>query len=131
MLRRLARLLLSLLAVASLVPCLATCGLWVRSYWHGEAYNFHDSERWYSGLANCGQFVGLTWKRVPRDETIWTEGREELPAYPESHWDRTSLPWQFWFAGVGYGDDPRTVSPNIYLVFPLGYLAGLTAVPPA
>jgi hypothetical protein len=118
-----------LFTLLSLLLCVATCALWARSYRHFEQYSICTSARWYTGAVNCGQFVGLT-RRQPRDDSIWKSGWEETAAFPESHWDRPSLPWRFWCAGVGYGEDPDTVSPTWYLVFPMGYAAGLTAVLP-
>jgi hypothetical protein len=44
--RRIGRILLNALAVASLLLCLAAAGAWVRSYWWADTVVFRDGERW-------------------------------------------------------------------------------------
>ena len=144
--RRVRRRLFNVLAGASLAPCVATCGLWVRSYWQRDARGYHrrpnrGSVEWIAGTTRGGFFItrqGYEYEG-PGAEAAWTRAYEGLP---ESEWmvvridDRGDFPtWhgfsyttsenRDWVGDVVAVEWLRTVTvPGWCVVVPAGIVPG-------
>jgi hypothetical protein len=121
------RKLLTLAAGASAVVCIAVCGLWVRSYYNGDAFSGFTRAASYS----CDVGRGRVW--VARD-TRW--GRPEGWSFTHA----TTHPPHLIATPTGtlgrlgfFLDSPpgRRGEPRISLVFPIWFAAAIAAILPA
>ena len=139
--RRLARHLFTLCAAASLLLCVAACGLWVRSYRPGDAVSYDRRGRWSAHdragltLARGHVIVGVTenWTAAPEG---WRR-RDLSPA--EAEGVGYMVPRGAWnAAGFWYERGVRTAGPfgpvhrpYWWAAFPLWAPTVVTAICPA
>jgi hypothetical protein len=82
------RRLFTSLAAMSLLLCVATVALWVRSYWNGYEVCYHRGERLYETRATCGSFfISVSWyPAVTRSWEFYSDSVDVMSA------DRLSVP---------------------------------------
>ena len=119
--RRLLRWTFHALAAASLLLCVATAGLWVRSYWVAD--QFHRGPRDRGSTAECsssplpvfaatyrGLFFGLwVWSERPEDQhaAVGIRTRRTIPPRPSGPGRSRTTPVAESYRG--YGENTQTV----------------------
>src|SRR5206468_3071298 len=89
--RRLGRWMFDVLALLSLLLCVGTAGLWVRSYYHTDRIRFvtADRRRALSAETLTGQFVIHVSGKIDQPDTSlkpgWTRFTYGPPATPEAY----------------------------------------------
>jgi hypothetical protein len=148
MTRRLLRILLNVVTVLSLVLCLASVGMWVRSHSYGDRWARLQYVRagnyWQQVLSHRGVLVWAAEEPIHRmfeeggpgpgwQHTAWGAS----PQYGVIHsvlWRPTWLEqWGFAYhrgpqAGIEYGD--WMITPSDVLAAPYWFIAGLFALAP-
>jgi hypothetical protein len=144
-----ARILLALLLVVSLLLCLATTAVWVRSHWRWDRWCWYDRvartarPRWpdaYGPRPGTGYALTVDAGSISLTRTTsWPAARLHVEAWhttgpsPFNQWHPVRTLWNrlgfydFWFgnAGGAFADEWRTVG------VPLWLPALATAAPPA
>jgi hypothetical protein len=152
--KQIGRYIFSGLTVLSLVLCVATVGLWVRSYYvsdeirwlrivpaKGNEYRIGETEnRMYRVSSGCGGIgIGAMWERIgilrARDERPLSVEHDSSPIYPRGEKGFGSV--RTWH-GFGFEFNPamKLMEPAFVwgfwsLIVPLWALAVLFFVPPA
>ena len=129
---RFTRRLLTAATILSLLLCLATLGLWVRSYW-GQDYLRYEramfDAKWILGAChNCGEMQLY----VQQGRADAANGWSQSTYGPETTTDWALVSQRVvWFLGFGYLRARSTDHQMYAIVFPHWFLALLFAVLPA
>jgi hypothetical protein len=125
--------LFTIISALSLLLCLATLALWVRSYWVNDDLQYlrQPSSASFGMQGNCGELV-LSVFQFPSYaiDGVWT-----YDEYVSAAEQRFSQPGEgdpaIWVLGFGFDYRPQDVIPASFIFFPHWSLAILLAILPA
>ena len=129
--RRIGRWMVNALTALSLLLCVATCVLWVRSYWVGESWT-SVAQNSVSSVGSAGGFVHLGYfVMVPRPNVHYTFSPPPQPGYHAKRYSPSvKTPTQWQFLGFGGTHVQSTDMTLTYLRFPDWAIVAIAAIGP-